>query len=75
MTLSEHSTPGRDIALGLLALCAVVVASVAGRFCCRSSLQAFLVSDSVAVKRFATGADHDGAAQSRSGTVFLFISA
>jgi hypothetical protein len=30
-------------------------------FCCRSPLQAFLVSDSVAVMRFATGADHDGA--------------
>jgi hypothetical protein len=38
-------------------------------------LQVFLVSDSVAVMRFATGADHDGAAQSRAGTVFLFISA
>jgi hypothetical protein len=48
--------------------------SALGRFCCRSLLQVFLVSDSVAVLRFATGAGHDGAAQSRSGTVFLFIS-
>jgi hypothetical protein len=45
------------------------------RFCCRSPLQAFLVSDSVAVKRFATGAEHDGAAQPRPRGVFLFISA
>src|SRR5215831_14692168 len=29
--------------------------SAPGRFCCRSPLQTFLVSDSVAVKRFATG--------------------
>jgi hypothetical protein len=36
-------------------------------------LKAFWVSDSVAVVRFATGADHDGAAQSRSGATFLFI--
>jgi hypothetical protein len=28
--------------------------SALGRFCCRSPLQAFLVSDSVAVMRFAT---------------------
>ena len=46
-----------------------------GRFCCGSPLQAFLVSDSVAVKRFATGAEHDGAAQPRPRAVFLFISA
>ena len=45
-----------------------------GGFCCRSPLHTFLVSDSVAVMRFATGADHDGAADSRPGTVFLFIS-
>ena len=38
-----------------------------GRFCCRSPLQAFLVSDSVAVMRFATGAGHDGAADSATG--------
>src|SRR5262249_14905715 len=38
--------------------------------CCRSPLQAFLVSDSVAVKRFATGAEHDGAAQPRPRAVF-----
>ena len=43
--------------------------SALGRFCCRSLLQVFLVSDSVAVMRFATGAGHDGAAQSRAGTV------
>ncbi len=30
--------------------------STHGRFCCRSPLQAFLVGDSVAVMRFATGA-------------------
>jgi hypothetical protein len=30
------------------------------RFCCRSLLQVFLVSDSVTVLRFATGAGHDG---------------
>src|ERR1700683_1911196 len=47
--------------------------SASGRLCCRSLLQAFLVSDSVVVMRFAMGADHDGAAQSRPGTVFLFI--
>jgi hypothetical protein len=52
-----------------------VTMSALGRFCCRSLLQVFLVSDSVAVMRFATGADHDGAAQSRAGTVFLIISA
>jgi hypothetical protein len=39
--------------------------SVKGRFCCRSPLQAFLVSDSVAVMRFAAGADDNGAAESR----------
>jgi hypothetical protein len=39
--------------------------SAGGRFCCRSLLQAFLVSDSVAVMRFGMGANHDGAAQSR----------
>src|SRR6516162_8802543 len=50
---------------GMSALC---------RFCCRSPLQAFLVGDSVAVMRFATGAGDDGAAGSRSGAVFLFIS-
>src|SRR5262249_8251142 len=44
------------------------------RFCCRSPLQAFLVGDSVAVMRFATGAGDDGAAESRPGAVFLFIS-
>src|SRR5437773_151586 len=38
--------------------------SALGRFCCRSPLQSFLVSDSVAVMRFATGAGHDGAADS-----------
>jgi hypothetical protein len=48
--------------------------SAFGRFCCRSPLQAYLVSDSVAVMRFATEAGHDGAAESRPGTVFLFIS-
>ena len=37
--------------------------SVPGRFCCRSPLQAFLVGDSVAVMRFATGAGDDGAAE------------
>jgi len=42
-----------------------------GRFCCRSQLQTCLVSDSVAVMRFATGADYDGAAMPRSGAVFL----
>jgi hypothetical protein len=55
-------------------LFAAVRESAYGRFCCRSPLQAFLVSDSVAVMRFATGAGHDGAAESRPGTVFLFIS-
>jgi hypothetical protein len=30
--------------------------------CCRSLLKAFKVSDSVAVKRFATGVGHDGTA-------------
>ena len=47
------------------------VAAVKGRFCCRSPLQAFLVSDSVVVMRFATGADHDGATDVTTvGTVF-----
>src|SRR5262249_52553139 len=41
------------------------------RFCCKSPLRAFLVSDSVAVRRFATGAGYDGAADTRPGTVFL----
>src|SRR5262249_39561545 len=49
--------------------------SACGRFCCRSPLQAFLVGDSVAVMRFATGAGDDGAAESLlPGAVFLFIS-
>src|SRR5262249_31981012 len=48
--------------------------SASCRFCCRSPLQAFLVGDSVAVMRFATGAGDDGAAESRPGAVFLFIS-
>src|SRR5262249_11616631 len=48
--------------------------SALGRFCCKSPLRAFLVSDSVAVRRFATGAGYDGAADTRPGTVFLFIS-
>jgi hypothetical protein len=52
----------------------VLVMSAYGRFCCRSPLQAFLVGDSVAVMRFATGAGDDGAAESRPGAVFLFIS-
>src|SRR5262245_53921308 len=52
-------------ATGMSALC---------RFCCRSPLQAFLVGDSVAVMRFATGAGDDGAAESLPGAVFLFIS-
>jgi len=33
-----------------------------GRFCCRSPLKMIEVGDSVAVVRFATGAEHDGAA-------------
>src|SRR5262249_28920377 len=48
--------------------------SAIGRFCWISPLRSFLVSDSVAVRRFATGAGYDGAADSRPGTVFLFIS-
>ena len=40
--------------------------SAYGRFCCRSPLQAFLVSDSVAVMRFATGVARD---QAESGDV------
>src|SRR5215510_11020121 len=48
--------------------------SALGRFCCISPLRSFLVSDSVAVRRFATGAGYDEAADSRPGTVFLFIS-
>jgi hypothetical protein len=53
---------------------AAVHESAIGRFCCISPLRSFLVSDSVAVRRFATGAGYDGAADSRPGTVFLFIS-
>ncbi len=49
--------------------------SACGRFCCRSPLKRIEVGDSVAVVRFATGAEHDGAAQPRAGTVFLFVSA
>jgi hypothetical protein len=49
--------------------------SASGRFCCRSPLQAFLVSDSVAVMRFATGADHDGGLSHDQEQFFLFISA
>jgi len=49
--------------------------SAPGRFCCRSPLRSFLIDDFVAVKRLATGAGDDGAVQSRSGAVFLFISA
>jgi hypothetical protein len=41
--------------------------SPSGRFCCKRQLKVFWVSDSVAVMRFATGAEHDGAAQSRPG--------
>ena len=44
-----------------------------GRFCCKSLLKVVGLSDSVVVRRFATGAEHDGAAQPRSGTAFLFI--
>jgi hypothetical protein len=40
----------------------------------RGPLCADFVSDSVAVMRFATGAHHDGAAQSRAQTAFLFFS-
>src|SRR5437764_6684097 len=47
--------------------------SVIGRFCCRSPLQAFLVGDSVAVMRFATGAGDDGAAKSRPGAASLIV--
>jgi len=46
--------------------------SAPGRFCCRSLLKRVEVGDSVAVVRFATGAEHDGAAQPRAGTIFLF---
>jgi len=53
-----------ELSRGMSALC---------RFCCKRRLKAFWVSDSVAVMRFATGADHDGAAQSRPGATFLFI--
>ena len=53
---------------------AAVHESALGRFCCRNLLKVVGVGDSVAVMRFATGADHDGAADSRPGTVFLFIS-
>ena len=48
-------------------------AAAKGRFCCRSRLKAVLLSDSVAVMRFATGAEHDGAAQARAGAAFLFV--
>jgi hypothetical protein len=41
----------------------------------QKSVEGCWLSDSVAVKQFATGASDDGAAQSRSGTAFLFISA
>src|SRR6516225_5354737 len=51
-----------------------VVMSALCRFCCRSQLKTIVLSDSVAVMRFATGAEHDGAAQPRSGAVVLFIS-
>ena len=51
----------------------VIAMSALCRFCCKRRLKAFWVSDSVAVMRFATGADHDGAAQSRPGATFLFI--
>jgi hypothetical protein len=44
-----------------------------GRFCCRSPLKTVLLGDSVAVGRFATGAEHDGAAQARAGRAFLFV--
>ena len=37
--------------------------SALGRFCCRNLLKVVGVSDSVAVMRFAMGADHDGAAE------------
>jgi hypothetical protein len=47
--------------------------SALDRFCCRSRLKAVLLSDSVTVMRFATGAEHDGAAQARAGTAVLFI--
>jgi hypothetical protein len=46
--------------------------SLPGRFCCRSPLQAFLVGDSVAVMRFATGASDDGAAESLPGAFYSF---
>ena len=36
--------------------------SACDRFCCKSVLKAVLLSDSVAVMRFATGAEHGGAA-------------
>jgi hypothetical protein len=39
----------------------------------QKSLAAFVNSDSVTLMRFATGAVDDGAAQSRSRAVFLFI--
>ena len=41
----------------------VASASALGRFCCRNLLKVVGVGDSVAVMRFATGADHDGAAE------------
>jgi len=54
-------------------LFAAVHESAFGRFCCKRELKVFWVSDSVVVMRFATGADHDGAAQSRPGATVLFI--
>src|SRR6202035_6054030 len=43
--------------------------AVHGRFCCKSLLKAVLLSDSVAVTRFAAGAEHDGAVQARAGKI------
>jgi hypothetical protein len=48
--------------------------SASGRFCCKRELKVFWVSDSVVAMRFATGADHDGAAQSRPGQLFYSFS-
>ena len=52
-----------------------VAMSAIGGFCCKSLLKAMCEDDSVSLERFATGADDDGAAQPRSGAVFLFVSA
>jgi hypothetical protein len=41
--------------------------------CCGSPLQGFLVSDSVAVMRFATGGDHDGGLNHEQGRFFLLF--